>query len=271
MQAVIVSKVLRWSLFMLKSIFKFLFKSIPMAVITLLFVGSLLINATMLAWNAGALAISNMFAAATGISSVIGGLHDINQGLKGKNAKLTARNKTLKTKLAGSSKVDKKAASKIAKRISRRTAVAASRNLAAIPAESVPVYGIAVIVAATVWELTEACETMKDMQALNIALGNEERIDADAAEVCGLQLPTEDEVMESIKSSSDGAWKKIKDWSSDTYNYFGEKVENSSAIYCPGLGTSMTSLPSLVNDDGCLATATMRPPRYAPSDLTASA
>lgn len=201
-----------------------------MVVMTLLFVGSLMLNGIMLAWNAGALAISSMFAAATGISSVVGGLYDINKDLKRKNTRLKTRNKTLKTKLANTRKVDRKAAGRIVKRISRRTAVAAGRNVAVIPAESVQVYGIAAILGFTAWELTEACKTMKDLKTLNIALGNEERIDAETAEVCGLQVPSKEEVMEGIKSSSDNAWGNIKDWSSDAYNYFGEKTEGWKQI-----------------------------------------
>ena len=50
--------------------FHFAFKTVLTTAITLMFVSSLLLNATMLTWQTGALAIGGMFAWATGISAV---------------------------------------------------------------------------------------------------------------------------------------------------------------------------------------------------------
>ena len=92
--------------------FHFTFKTILTIVIALMFVSSLLVNTTMLTWQAGALAIGGMFASVTGISAVVNSLKHGNDtlkkmhnklaaeadGLKRKNGKLTAEAEGLKTK-----------------------------------------------------------------------------------------------------------------------------------------------------------------------------
>ena len=70
--------------------FHFAFKTVLTTVITLMFVSSLLVNATMLTWQTGALAIGGMFASATGISAVANSLKHGNDTLKRKNGKLVA-------------------------------------------------------------------------------------------------------------------------------------------------------------------------------------
>lgn len=50
-------------------------------------------------------------------------------------------------------------------RVTRRWQRAAARDVAVMPAEAFPASGAAVIVAAMAWELSDICETMKDMSA----------------------------------------------------------------------------------------------------------
>ena len=78
--------------------FHFAFKTVLTTVITLMFVSSLLVNATMLTWQTGALAIGGMFASATGISAVANSLKHGNDTLKKKNGKLVAEADGLKRK-----------------------------------------------------------------------------------------------------------------------------------------------------------------------------
>ena len=78
--------------------FHFAFKTVLTTVITLMFVSSLLVNATMLTWQTGALAIGGMFASAIGISAVANSLKHGNDTLKKKNGKLVAEADGLKRK-----------------------------------------------------------------------------------------------------------------------------------------------------------------------------
>jgi septal ring factor EnvC (AmiA/AmiB activator) len=97
------------------------------------------------------------------------------------------------------------------RRVANRTAAGATRNLAATFGEAVPVIGIGVVVAATVWELKDACDTMKDLQALEVALDPTKALADDVSEVCGLQVPTKEEIWAKVKASPGEAWQMAKD------------------------------------------------------------
>ena len=112
--------------------------------------------------------------------------------------KLTAIEKVatgLKNRLAA----NKKAVSQITKRITRRITVGVGRNITAAYAESIPVYGVAVIVGVTSWELYDACETIKDMDEMNKSMGIHDTVEKD--KVCGVEIPSIKEIVKAIKSS----------------------------------------------------------------------
>ena len=81
-----------------------------------------------------------------------------------KQQKLLQQNKALKQKMAAR----KAASKKIAQRIAARTARATTTNVASVFTESIPVYGIAFIIATTAYEVSAACENLKDMDAMLI-------------------------------------------------------------------------------------------------------
>ena len=228
--------------------FHFAFKTVLTTVITLMFVSSLLVNATMLTWQTGALAIGGMFASATGISAVDNSLKHGNDTLKKKNGKLVAEADGLKKKngklvaeadglkrkngklvaeadglkrkngklvaeadgLKARNLTKIKAVEKITSRIADRTTRSATLNVASIPVEAIPVVGIGAALAVTTWELTEACGIMRDMKELNIALGSAEPVADDA--VCGMEPPTKKQVWDTIKNSPGAAWKAVKEF-----------------------------------------------------------
>ena len=227
--------------------FHFAFKTVLTTVITLMFVSSLLVNATMLTWQTGALAIGGMFASATGISAVANSLKHGNDTLKKKNGKLVAEADGLKRKngklvaeadglkrkngklvaeadglkrkngklvaeadgLKARNLTKNKAVEKITSRIVDRTTRSATLNVAAIPVEAIPGVGIGAALAVTTWELTEACGIMRDMKEINIALGSAEPVADDA--VCGMEPPTKKQVWDTIKNSPGAAWKAVKE------------------------------------------------------------
>ena len=217
--------------------FHFASKTVLTTVITLMFVSSLLVNATMLTWQTGALAIGGMFASATGISAVANSLKHGNDTLKRKNGKLVAEADGLKRKngklvaeadglkrkngklvaeadgLKARNLTKNRAVEKITSRIAVRTTRSATLNVAAIPVEAIPGVGIGVALAVTTWELTEACGIMRDMKELNIALGSAEPVADDA--VCGMEPPTKKQVWDTIKNSPGAAWKAVKEFGVD--------------------------------------------------------
>lgn len=88
-----------------------------------------------------------------------------------------------------------------------RTARVASANVGSMAGEGIPVWGIAVIVGATSLEIYSACDTMKDMHDLEVALlPDAPPTSDDVTEVCGLAIPTAAELWTMIKSSPSAAW-----------------------------------------------------------------
>jgi hypothetical protein len=60
-----------------------------------------------------------------------------------------------------------------ASRLISRTKLVTTKSIAAIPAESVPFIGVAVLIADTGYELYAACETVRDLDQLYVDLGSE--------------------------------------------------------------------------------------------------
>jgi hypothetical protein len=105
----------------------------------------------------------------------------------------------------------KDAVSDTSRRISTRTATGASRNLAATFGEAWPVAGVAVVVTATTLELYDACVIMQDLHELDLAFNPEAASDAEAKEVCGMKVPTVEEIWAKVKNSPGEAWRMAKE------------------------------------------------------------
>jgi hypothetical protein len=91
-------------------------------------------------------------------------------------------------------------------RIARRTAVAASRNASSVVAEAIPYLGIAAMLGVTAYDLKDSCDTIKDLHALDVAIDPSKELGAEETEVCGLRVPSKEEVWQSVKENSSEAW-----------------------------------------------------------------
>lgn len=186
-------------------------------------------------WQAGALALGTGLAAATGVqtvsyamnknhkatvSSLNGELSTVNSQLTDAEAKAIKKDKELKKLTADFNELkkqpikNKQAIVETAQRIKNRAAIAAGRNSAGVVAEAIPFVGIAAILGITAWDLTDYCSTMKDMDELQILMG-EEPVNEDSNEVCGMELPTVEEVKEEVgKKVPTITWPEIPNVSS---------------------------------------------------------
>jgi hypothetical protein len=88
-----------------------------------------------------------------------------------------------------------------------RLATGVSRNLAAIPAESIPYVGVAVILAVTAADLKDACDTMKDFNTLLVQLGDGVK----NPDFCGNKVPSKKEVWSSVTTNAKGTYQRAKD------------------------------------------------------------
>lgn len=101
------------------------------------------------------------------------------------------------------------------RRVATRTARGATRSAASVFGEAVPAAGIAVIVGAAAWELKDACDTLKDLHELDLAMSPEDANPSDVDKVCGLKVPSKEEVWTTVKSSPSDAWNGAKEMMPD--------------------------------------------------------
>jgi hypothetical protein len=108
-------------------------------------------------------------------------------------------------------------AARAAKRsVGRRVARGALRNVGAVAAESLPYLGVAAIVGFTALELKDACDTMKELEALEAELealapseaASSPETTPDAAEVCGLEVPSREVLVERAAEAPREVWEE---------------------------------------------------------------
>jgi hypothetical protein len=121
-------------------------------------------------------------------------------GLIGTALGIRTFSSAMQTKIASQDKVIKKqktvtanrkaATRKFGTRLSTRTKRVAAKSIAAIPVESIPFIGVAVLIADTGYELYAACETVRDLDQLYVELEMEDETPDDAMSgVCDPELP----------------------------------------------------------------------------------
>lgn len=64
-----------------------------------------------------------------------------------------------------------------------------TRNVGAIPVESIPLIGIATTIGVTAMDLKDACDTMTGLDELSVSLGLDD-IDPETTKVFGKEVPT---------------------------------------------------------------------------------
>lgn len=95
-------------------------------------------------------------------------------------------------------------------RIAKRTVHRSARNVTAVFAEAIPVVGIGVVVGVTGLELRDSCNTLKDLKELEASFNPAASAEEDVQVVCGMEVPSRDEVWQKVKSSPGEAWEAMK-------------------------------------------------------------
>ena len=120
-------------------------------------------------------------------------------------SKLASQDKAIKKHKTTAIK-RKAATRKFGTRLTNRTKRVAAKSIAAIPAESIPFIGVALLIADTGYELYAACETVTDLDLLYEELGmTDETPDEVMHSVCDPQLPDAGEVWDGVVEKS-GEW-----------------------------------------------------------------
>ena len=106
-------------------------------------------------------------AAVSGLMGTALGIRTVSSALQ---SKVNRQDKAIKKHKATA--LNRKAATrKFGTRLTSRTKRVAAKSIAAIPAESIPFIGVAVLIADTGYELYAACETVRELDQLHEDLG----------------------------------------------------------------------------------------------------
>ncbi|KJS45093.1 MAG: hypothetical protein VR71_03280 [Roseovarius sp. BRH_c41] len=104
----------------------------------------------------------------------------------------------------------KAAVATTAGRISRRAAATSTREIGSMAGEALPYLGIAVIVGATMLELKDICDTLKDMNELRKAFDPDAATSDEQHTVCAQRVPTRAELWVLVKSSPGEVWERTR-------------------------------------------------------------
>lgn len=145
-------------------------------------------------------------AALSGLASAYLGVRTVTGALQGS---LAAKDATIKKQKEASAR-QKKATKRFGTRLASRTKRVVGKSIAAIPAESVPFLGVAVIIADTGYEMYAACETMHDLEELYVSLGLPEQMEGDTLHsACNTQLPEPHQVWQGVVDQADLWWEDL--------------------------------------------------------------
>jgi hypothetical protein len=124
-------------------------------------------------------------------------------------SKLASQDKAIKKHQ--STAIKRKAATrKFGRRLASRTKRVAAKSIAAIPAESIPFIGVAVLIADTGYELYAACETVRDLDELYSELGMADETPDDVMHsVCDPQLPEPGQIWGGVVDRVDQWWEEL--------------------------------------------------------------
>ena len=205
-----------------------IFRITKALVLGTLLAASLSLNIATVAFSSVAMLVSSVYEAVTGMASVAGGLRrdvdtknktvaSLSREVENRGRRISSLSDEVASLRAekvvsyrGQPKLVGEAVEDTTGRISRRMATSAARNASSVFAEAIPIAGIVVILGVTAWDLKDSCDTMHDLHELDLAFNPEKRLDPEASEVCGLAVPTKDEVWLAIKTSPTRAWNGAK-------------------------------------------------------------
>jgi hypothetical protein len=156
--------------------------------------------------NALTLTSSAFNAALSGLLSTTLGVRTVSEALRGtvdKQQRKIARHQARASQ-------GKRATRTFGGRLVSRTKRVAAKSIAAIPAESIPFIGVAVLIADTGYELYAACETVRDLNELYTKLGLEEEVPDDVLNTtCNPPLPDPDQVWSDVTGRIDQWWEEL--------------------------------------------------------------
>ncbi len=156
----------------------------------------------LIATNILALTNTAFNAAVSGVMGTAFGIRTVSSMMQ---SKITSHSTAIKKQKATTLK-RKAATRRFGTRLASRTKRVAAKSIAAIPAESIPFIGVAVLIADTGYELYAACETVEDLDQLYSDMGMADETPDDVMHsVCHPTMPNAGKVWDGVVEKS-GEW-----------------------------------------------------------------
>jgi hypothetical protein len=160
----------------------------------------------LLATNVLTLTRTAFNAALSGLMGTALGIRTVSSALQ---SKIASQDIAIKKQKATTLK-RKAATRKFGTRLASRTKRVAAKSIAAIPAESIPFIGVAVLIADTGYELFAACETARDLDQLYADLGMADEVQEGVMHsVCDPELPDAGDVWGGVVENMDQWWESL--------------------------------------------------------------
>ncbi len=97
------------------------------------------------------------------------------------------------------------ATQKLSGNVAKRSRNASARNIAGAAGEAIPFVGIPIVAGLLAWDVYDLCQNLKDLNEMNKTLGNEL---VDEKSVCGVHVPTPDELQAKINTNWQQGYKE---------------------------------------------------------------
>ncbi len=112
------------------------------------------------------------------------------------------QNEALKTRL----EAHRVKVKNVSQRIVKRTVRNVTTNVSSVVAETIPIVGVATVIAVTALDVKDGCDTVRDINEISKSL-EIESIDDTENSVCGMKVPTTDDIKKTVteKSSAFGS------------------------------------------------------------------
>jgi DNA-binding protein H-NS len=141
-----------------------------------------------------------------------------NQKLLKQNQELISKSSTQRERLVKTRHVSQ--------RIVKRTAKNVATNVTSVAGEAVPYLGVGLVVTVTAADVIDGCDTVLDVNEM-LRILEVEPIDDHESDVCGIKVPSVDEVLTNIKQDIGGTIYHAKEGTTESARKFYDALGGS--------------------------------------------
>lgn len=144
------------------------------------------------------------------------------------HADLKLKHKQVAAEKSEFEKKTRNAVNKHSQSVSTRLLRSSKRQVVTAPGKSIPFYGVAFIAGLTALDVYEACETIREINELNVAIGTQPEIES-TNKICGLKAPNYEQLSTQINSNWQAAYSVAAEAANRAGKPFAVKPPNIDA------------------------------------------